>query len=42
MTWHLCPICKLGNPKTDGVDCLDLMAHAANWVTSDPEEDKAD
>ena len=31
--WHLCPICKLGPPKTDGVKCLDIMGHAAGWIT---------
>ena len=30
--WHLCPICKLGPPKTDGVKCLDIMGHAAGWI----------
>jgi len=26
---HLCLICRLG--RDDGVDCMDIMAHAANW-----------
>jgi len=40
--WHLCPICKLGNPYDkdhEGPDCLDIMAHGANWVTEDPDKE---
>ena len=41
VTWHLCPVCKLGNPrdKGEGAQCLNLMSHGAYWITEPPKND---
>lgn len=30
---HLCPICKLGKEKGEGIKCKDIIGHAARWNT---------